>query len=277
MFGRVQRKNNLIIKIALASISVIFLFVLVVSSTYAWFTSNTEVSTSVARARTGEESVKLLLSQSADGNFTESEAYIMQVNKTSINDIMPVSTSDTVCFVDRVIDENEDIIYTIVENEEHYFHGRIYVKAMVSEGFPNAKMKLYFDQSKEAGGEFVKDTNGNLTIASRLAFGLESIGGGKKIFFLNEPDGVEKQSVISMSDGEFIEVSDPSIPLSDYTISETAAGITLPPKELGIIELNKVYPIDVYFYIEGSDPDCSESLLGNEIDLHLGFYGILVE
>ena len=69
--------------------------------------------------------------------------------------------------------------------------------------------------------------------------------------------------------------SDPSAPVSDYTVSFTENQMILPGKSLLRMELGRIYSVDVYFYLEGCDPDCSASVQLNEADLHLAFYGVL--
>lgn len=41
------------------------------------------------------------------------------------------------------------------------------------------------------------------------------------------------------------------------------------------MDLNQIYPVDIYFYLEGCDPDCSDDLSFDIADLHLAFYGVL--
>jgi len=41
------------------------------------------------------------------------------------------------------------------------------------------------------------------------------------------------------------------------------------------MQLNKIYTVDIYFYLEGCDPDCSNSIQYSTVDLQLGFYGVL--
>ena len=54
----------------------------VVSATYAWFTTNRQVSTSMASARTGTESLTLEVSSSGGSAFrNQSNAPITQVNE----------------------------------------------------------------------------------------------------------------------------------------------------------------------------------------------------
>lgn len=37
------------------------------------------------------------------------------------------------------------------------------------------------------------------------------------------------------------------------------------------MDLNQIYPVDIYFYLEGCDPDCSDDLSFDIADLHLAF------
>ena len=41
------------------------------------------------------------------------------------------------------------------------------------------------------------------------------------------------------------------------------------------MELNTVYPLDIYFYLEGCDPDCNETISTQTCELYLGFFGMV--
>ena len=70
------------------------------SATYAWFTTNRQVSTSMASARTGTESLTLEVSSSGGSAFrNQSNAPITQVNEADVAKLLPVSTADLVNFV----------------------------------------------------------------------------------------------------------------------------------------------------------------------------------
>jgi hypothetical protein len=56
-----------------------------------------------------------------------------------------------------------------------------------------------------------------------------------------------------------------------------AQSIVLPEEPLFYMEMNCIYAVDIYFYLEGCDPDCSDSVSFNEADLRLAFYGVCVE
>ena len=48
-------------------------------------------------------------------------------------------------------------------------------------------------------------------------------------------------------------------------------------KSLVTMNLNQIYEVDIYFYMEGCDPDCSDVAQLDALDFHLSFYGILTE
>ena len=57
-------------------------------------------------------------------------------------------------------------------------------------------------------------------------------------------------------------VADPSVLVTDYTVSFSASDMSVPQKPLCVMNLNQIYTVDVYFYTH------------NEADLYLAFYGI---
>ncbi|MBS7240712.1 MAG: hypothetical protein KIG94_11100, partial [Acetatifactor sp.] len=48
-------------------------------------------------------------------------------------------------------------------------------------------------------------------------------------------------------------------------------------KPLMVLDLNHEYVVDIYVYLEGCDPDCTNILSLENFDFHLGFYGVLTE
>ena len=41
------------------------------------------------------------------------------------------------------------------------------------------------------------------------------------------------------------------------------------------MQLNKIYTVDIYYYLEGCDPDCSNSIQYSTVELQLRLYGVL--
>ena len=84
-----------------------------------------------------------------------------------------------------------------------------------------------------------------------------------------------KDQVLSYNNGNIRAVSDPSVSADSYTISFDNDSVQVPDNALLTMQFNKIYTVDIYFYIEGCDPDCSNDIEYSTADLQLGFYGVL--
>lgn len=256
------------------------------AATYAWFTSNRAVGTSTATARTGEETLTLQLSSSGGSAFRDMQtAAITQVNRTSAAKLLPVSTSDLVNFVcapSTVADQA--VHFEKVENEAYYYHGRIYLRAF-GEGFSGSQvMNLYLDQSERLLG---KNVDGRLLNAARLGLVFDGDTANPIILRLSEasnPSDMQSNNtvvngtklngsqVLRYRNGSVSAVRDPSVPVADYAMD---ASLGLPSHTLLSMQIGKIYSLDIYFYLEGCDPDCTDSVSFNTADLQLSFYGVL--
>ena len=148
-------------------------------------------------------------------------------------------------------------------------------------------MNLYLDQSD---GLLGKSADGYLLNASRLGliFGedtsspvilklSESENPGNAQIYNTEVNGktLGRNEVLGYNGSNVYVAADPAVPVSDYTVRFSGDQISLPARPLVSMELGKIYAVDVYFYLEGCDPDCSDSVQLNEADIHLAFYGVL--
>ena len=108
--------------------TIIALFALL-AATFAWFSSNREVSTSTASVRTGEENLELQISSIGGSGFrSEETAAITQVNQTDTEQLMPVSTADLQHFVYvpvTVSGKAQSFAPVDEKSEPKYYHGRI--------------------------------------------------------------------------------------------------------------------------------------------------------
>lgn len=261
------------------------------AATFAWFTSNRAVSTSVATARSGQEQLELQISSRGGGSFQSMDtAPIQQVNQTSATYLMPVSTSDLVNFVyvPITVDGNAST-FRAVQDEQYYYHGRVYLRAM-GEGWPQGtRMNLYLDQTD---GLLGKNDGGSMLSAARLGLMFDGDTSSAVMIRLTEEEmnrdrqayntvingkTLGRDQVLSSKNNQIQPVKDPSLPISDYTISFGTEDIQIPAKSLISMELNKIYTVDVYFYLEGCDPDCSDAIDFQKADLHLAFYGMVEE
>lgn len=257
------------------------------AATYAWFTTNKAVSTGIATARTGDERLELQISSEGGSRFTDQETVsVFQVNQTDQKKMIPVSTDNLVDFVYAPFTSGGDAKkFLRVEKEENYYHGRIYLRA-AGDGFAaDDRLALYLDQSD---GILASASSGMLLHASRLGLRFDN---DKTVIFRLSDDTNPKDAqtyntiingerlgadqVLSYQNGTIKAVTDPSVSLSDYTISFETSSIRIPDKPLLLMEWNKIYTLDIYFYLEGCDPDCSDSVSFDQADIHLAFYGML--
>ncbi len=270
-------------------VTTLFALMALAAATLAWFSSNRAVQTNTATARTGDETLELQISSSGGSSFQSVEtAPITQVNQTDAETLLPVSTVNLREFVYAPFTgAGTASAFSLVENEANYYHGRVYLRAQ-GEGWPaGSRMNLYLDQSDGILGQAA---DGYLLNASRLGLVFGEDTSSPVILRLSEtenPENVQiyntevngktlgKNQVLGYNNGSVYAASDPSAPVSDYTVSFTDTQINLPEKSLVSMELGKIYAVDVYFYLEGCDPDCSDSVQLNEADIHLAFYGVL--
>ena len=268
-------------------ITTIAAFLSFTAATYAWFTSNQAVSTTRAAARTGEESLELQISSDGTTFSNVSSVAIAQVNQTSLTNLLPVSTADLSTFVYAPSTVSDMAInFEPVENESYYYHGRIYLRALAQGITADTKLSLYLDQTD---GVLGKDVNGTLLNASRLGLVFNNDYASSVILRLSESQNASGQQIFNTVVGDVTlganqvlswngsgvsAVADPSVPIADYTVTFGASDMSVPQRPLCVMNLNQIYPVDVYFYLEGCDPDCSDAITHNEADLYLAFYGI---
>ena len=178
-------------------------------------------------------------------------------------------------------------VFKRVENEAYYYHGRIYLRAIGTGWDAASRMNLYLDKTDGILGE---DVSGQLLHAARLGLSFGEDAQSRVILRLSEEENPQSQQtyntvvngrtlgkneVLSYQNGAAVPASDPSVSVEDYTISFGNSDMTLPEKPLITMNLNQGYPVDIYFYLEGCDPDCSEGISHNMADIHLAFFGAL--
>jgi hypothetical protein len=276
---------------AAAMMCMILLSVLT-AATYAWFTANRVVGTSRVTGRTAVENAELLISSTGGESFRGSgQADIIQVNSSNREYLMPVSTADLVHFVSSMaVGEGYASYFTPVTNESGYFHGRVYIMAKVDGGAENASVALYLDESEQAGGAIVSSDGENGLILNAARLGLVFGGDPDTAVILRlseDENGAGERGMNTMVDGVAIEegsvldssgdtvrpVPDPSVPIDAYTVKDEDESV--PPRPIFTAKANTIYPVDIYFYLEGCDADCTEAIAFDGNELHLAFYGVL--
>ena len=275
-------------KIWFQIVTMIFAVLSLAFATYAWFTTNREVSTSTATARTGEETLELQLSTSGGGSFRDADSVsIQQVNQTSAEYLLPITTSNLLNFVYSPNTEAGIAkAFQPVENESYYYHGRVYIRA-TGTGWPDGTtMKLYLDQSDNILGQQV---SGELLNAARLGLVFDGDYSSAVILKLSDSSNSSDQQVYNtevngqrLGDNQVLSyvnqsvqaVTDPSVAAGQYTVTFDNDSMQAPERTLLTMNLNQIYSVDIYFCIAGCDPDCSSYIQYSIADLQIGFYGI---
>ena len=300
-----KRKSRYLTLWSVTAVAVITAMALT-AATYAWFTSNREVSTSKATSRTGNGNVELQISREGfpiqrmeDGSYFTpmkgSKEYYQQQGSEKEDEfvLMPVSTEDLKTFVsDTASNSGYAVEFHKLEDDTLYYHDTITLKAVAEDGAApeNAKMALYLDNLPSDEGEgtttvpIVSSEDGKLLTAARL--GLRFSDGSFKILTLsdvNEGTGntklgdtvVEGGKVLTYDElaGTVKTADDPAIALADVQIPPEGGKGKMVITELN---LNETYTVDAYFYLEGCDPDClSDKVALSKAALNLAFYGLL--
>lgn len=151
----------------------------------------------------------------------------------------------------------------------------------------------WFSSNRVVDTDRVQTRSGTASLnAARLGLIFGDQGTSRVIFYLSESSNDQSsqvrntylngtklgdQQVLDGSSGTVRQANDPSVSMDTYTIEMNGENTVLPEKPLLYMELNQIYPVDIYFYLEGCDPDCSDSISYHSVDLHLAFYGVLTE
>lgn len=259
--------------------------------TAAWFTNNAKVNTSRAVSRTAAQSVELQVSSKGGDDFSGGrEADIVQVNSAEMTRLMPVSTADLATFVQPPATvDGYAVSFQRVEDERDYYHGRVYLRATADAAESGRKLSVYLDEGAGSGGALAVGgaAGSQLLHAARLGLVFDGKQESAVIFRLSEDKNAEGDRTLNTElDGAVLEegsvltwtgtaakaVADPAVLTKDRAVG---ADGTVPEKPLLEMELGRVYQVDVYFYLEGCDPDCTESIAFDDGYLHLAFYGVL--
>lgn len=273
-------------KVWFQAVTMFFAVLSLTFASYAWFTSNREVSTSTATARTGDETLELQLSTSGGSSFRDADSVsIQQINQTSADYLLPVSTNNLQNFVySPVTQDGMAKVFKPVENEAYYYHGRVYIRASGEGWADGTTVKLYLDQSDNILGEKI---SGDMLNAARLGLVFDEDYSKGVILKLSEDSNSQqtyntvvngqtlgKDQVLSYTNQTIQAVTDPSVLAKEYTINFSDDSMEVPSQTLLTMQLNKIYTVDIYFYIEGCDPDCSSQIQYSTADLQIGFYGV---
>lgn len=262
-------------------------------STYAWFTANRSVSTSRIEAKTGYAELALYVKAPSDRAFTGNVCELSFTGGSSTA-LMPVSTADLQHFVycpGMVLDKAERFLpVEDISNQTLFCYGTVNMRAEIEGGSGSAaRVAVYLDQSAEFGMLAEKSGEDSLLLnAARLGLAIHGEADTAKIFYLSDEknedndqvrntfvDGqLQTGDIVLKSDGssKVTPVTDPALPLGACMLSDGSES----GQPLFYLKPGVDYVIDVFFYLEGCDPDCSDSISYDAADFGLAFYATLV-
>lgn len=254
------------------------------TATYAWFTSNRQVSTDRVTAQAGSASLELQISRTGGENFspgTRTNASGETVNAVALQplegELMPVSTADLKTFL-YCPQTNEDRAerFVPVQSDSFYYHDTVYLRAVGPTMDDGAQVMLYLGNDDE--NPLVRADSGELLTAARL--GITVDGGAPVILRLSsEPDRGAGNTylngalsgagvVLAYPEETVTAVPDPAISIQDVLYGGSHPLVTM--------ELGRIYQVDFYFYLEGCDPDClRERVALSEAYLNPAFFALL--
>ena len=262
------------------------------AATYAWFTSSRNVATNRIETSTDSSELTLYVKAPSDSAYSGNVCEIEFSGGNNLQ-LQPVSTADLSSFVycpATVSDRAEKFVLLSDHSAQNMFcYGSIDMRAELGgEAASSTRIAVYLDESGESGLLAVKTEEDSLLLnAARLGIAVHGDPDTAKIFYLSDENNQGGQQVLNtvvdgqlqpdgivlMSDdgGNVTPVSDPALPLSACMLSEGYD----PGEPLFYLKPDEDYQIDVFFYLEGCDPDCSDSIEYDAADFGLAFYATL--
>lgn len=276
----------------LAILSILAVVAALSAATYAWFTSSRNVSTNRIETSTDFSELTLYVKAPSDSAYSGNVCELQFSGGNNMY-LLPVSTADLSSFVycpATVSDRAEKFVRLTDHSDQNMFcYGSIDMRAELGgDSASSTRVAVYLDQSDEFGMLATKSEENSLLLnAARLGIAVHGDPDTAKIFYLSDEhnegdqqvlntvvDGqLQPDGIVLMSDdgGNVTPVSDPALPLSDCMLSEGYA----PGEPLFYLKPGVDYQIDVFFYLEGCDPDCSDFIEYHAADFGLAFYATL--
>ena len=277
---------------------IMILFLSLGSATYAWFTGNQRVSTSHASGRSAEDDLQLLLGTSEGDLAADTEVEITRMNTSEDDILLPVSTVDLQTWAKSVsiTEENGSGYGTfeevdIDENGTYCYHGQIYMEVHTDrpDSFQGMRAAIYLLEDTELGATGTDDEGSGILSAARMGFVFDSDTSNALILYFDDASETSDRrnntyvgssqagdsQVLEISGNSANAVDDPAVALSTVMMTEDMTDY--PEQSLAVLDLNTPVPVDIYFYLEGCDPDCVESISMTSMTMQLAFYAALTE
>lgn len=263
------------------------------AATYAWFTSNMKVNTNSVSVHSDTSKLVLELGDADTGNWSQQGDASLASTASGAATLYPVSTFDLNGFA-ACTQNNSSGDATVFEqakdNGSAYYHGWIDLRPTIT-GTGASKVKgkvsLYLAESlipQGADAELlraarvgIKISSGGQVLATNI-FELDSSDSGHRGEHpTTAPAGLAGYTdgmLLGWQNGQLACGADVKQDPAAFTL-DTGETATRPQSSLATLALGQTYRLDIYYYIEGTDPDSADYLHQDPGTLHLALFATL--
>lgn len=260
------------------------------AATYAWFTSNMKVNTNSVSVHSDTSKLVLELGDADAGSWSQQGDASLASTASGAATLYPVSTFDLNGFA-ACAQNNSSGDATVFEqakdNGSAYYHGWIDLRPTIT-GTGASKVKgkvsLYLAESlvpQGADAELlraarvgIKISNGSQVLATNI-FELDSSDSGHRGEHpTTAPAGLASYAdgmLLGWQNGQLACGADVKQDPAAFTL-DTSETATRPQSALATLALGQTYRLDIYYYIEGTDPDSADYLHQDPGTLHLALF-----
>ena len=263
------------------------------AATYAWFTSNMKVNTNSVSVHSDTSKLVLELGDADAGSWSQQGDASLASTASGAATLYPVSTFDLNGFA-ACAQNNSSGDATVFEqakdNGSAYYHGWIDLRPTITGTGANkvkGKVSLYLAESlvpQGADAELlraarvgIKISSGGQVLAANI-FELDSSDGGHRGEHpTTAPAGLAGYAdgmLLGWQNGQLACGADVKQDPAAFTL-DTSETATRPQNALATLALGQAYRLDIYYYIEGTDPDSADYLHQDPGTLHLALFATL--
>ena len=263
------------------------------AATYAWFTSNMKVNTNSVSVHSDTSKLVLELGDASRGSWSQQGDVSLASTANGAVTLYPVSTFDlngfAVCAQNNTAGDAA-VFEQAKDDGSAFYHGWIDLRPTIT-GTGASKVKgkvsLYLAESlvpQDADAELlraarvgIKISSGGQVLATNI-FELDSSDSGHRGEHpTTAPAGLAGYAdgmLLGWQNGQLACGADVKQDPAAFTLdtSETAAR---PQSSLATLALGQTYRLDIYYYIEGTDPDSADYLHQDPGTLHLALFATL--
>lgn len=263
-------------------------------ATYAWFTNNMKVNTNSVSVHSDTSKLVLELGDADRGSWSQQGDASLASTASGAVTLYPVSTFDLNGFAACAQNNSAGdaaVFEQAKDNGSTYYHGWIDLRPTIT-GTGASKVKgkvsLYLAESLvpqggrprellRAARVGIKISSGSQVLATNI-FELDSSDSGHRGEHpTTAPAGLAGYAdgmLLGWQNGQLACGANVTQDPAAYTL-DTSETAERPQNSLATLALGQTYRLDIYYYIEGTDPDSADYLHQDPGTLHLALFATL--